>query len=148
MIRYSAVVAVASSTVPGVFDTLIPNRTKIMLADRDNGNQLTLGYAGGYVDLIVASSVVCDPLDPRLSQGINDFRIEDSDKVGGDVVSVHADNPCISPPRFEVLQKIGPVGRVHSLQNRGKRSVQGTSPVIWTNDSLRQPSEHFLGLSI
>ena len=123
MIRYSAVVAVASSTALGVCDTLIP-RANIMFAGRDENSLLTLGYAGGDVNLIVASSIVCDPLDPSISQGKDDCRIEDPDNVGGDVVSVHADNPCVFPSGFEIPQKIGPVWRVHSLGDKRKRLVQ------------------------
>lgn len=115
MIRYSAVVAVASSTALGVCDTLIP-RANIMFAGRDENSLLTLGYAGGDVNLIVASSIVCDPLDPSVSQGRDDCRIEDPDNVGGDVVSVHADNPYVFPSRFEILQKFSSVGRIHSLK--------------------------------
>ena len=117
MIRYSAVVAVASSTAPGVFDTLIP-RANVVLANRDNRNLLTFGYTGGDVDLIIASSIVRDPLDPRFSQGRDDFRIEGPNSVGGGIVSVRADNPRVFPSRFEVLKKISPVERVHSLGNR------------------------------
>jgi len=123
MIRYSAVVAVASSTAPGVFDTLIP-RTNVMLTNRDNKDSLTLGYTGGDVDLIVTSPIVCDPFDSRLGQGRDYFQIEDPNSASGDVVSVRADNPCVFPSGFEIPQKIGPVWRVHSLGNKRKRLVQ------------------------
>ena len=119
MIRYSAVVAVASSTAPGVFDTLIP-RTNVALANSDDKSWLTLGYTSRDVDLIVTSTIMRDPLDPRLSQGRDDFRIEDADKIGGDIVPVRADDSGVFPSRLEVFQKISPIGRVHSLQNKRK----------------------------
>lgn len=65
--------------------------------------------------MIVTGSVVCDPPHPRLSQGRDDFRVEDTNGVSGDVMPVHADNPSVFSSRLEILQKIRPVGRVHSL---------------------------------
>jgi hypothetical protein len=42
--------------------------------------------------------------------------------LGGEVVSVHADDPSVFPSRLEILQEIGPVGRVHSLKRKEKLS--------------------------
>jgi len=146
MMRYSAVVAVASSTAPGVFETLMPI-TNVTFVNRGDGCRLTLGCTGGDVDLIVPSPIVRDPLDPRLSQGRDDFRIKDADFIGGAVVSIRADNPVVFSSRLEVLQEIDPVGRVHSLQDK-KSLVQGISSAIYTDDDLRQTSEHLLSLSV
>jgi hypothetical protein len=119
-----------------------------MLANRKNNSRLTPGPARGDVNLVVAGSVVCDPLDPRLGQGRDDFRIEDADKIGGVVVSVHADDPGVFPSRLELLQEISPVGRVHSLKTKTKFSLRHSTRDNQTDDDFRQTSEHLVGLGI
>jgi hypothetical protein len=64
---------------------------------------LTFRYAGGDVDLIVSGSVMSYQLDPGLSQNRDDFRIEDANFIGGDVVSVHTPDTSVFPSGLEIL---------------------------------------------
>lgn len=118
--RKSAVVAVASSTAPGVCDTRIPvcacrNRNRLLERWR------TSSRAFLDVDLIVTRAVVCDPPDgPSRSEGTNDFLVENADPGRRIVVAVYAYYSVVFPTWLQPRKEICPVWGVHSLSRGGE----------------------------
>lgn len=109
-------VAVASSTAPGVLDTKIPRSSEQATQARRSTNVLTLRFAGGNIDLVIAGAVVRYPLDAGC-QGGDDLLVEDANLICGDVVSVDTNDSFIFSARLEVLEEVGPVWRVHRLKS-------------------------------
>lgn len=115
--RYNAVVAVASSTAPGVFETRMPRQRDRIAYQNEIGAPMieqiswrspTFLFAGQHVNEIVACPVMRDPLHTR-RQSFDQITIKNPDSCCRDITPVDPDGTLIRPTRLEASKELGAI---------------------------------------